>query len=317
MNIIFLGTPEFSVTVLKELVKSHHKVVAIVSQPDKPVGRKQILCPTPTKQFGLDNNIPVYQFAKIKKEGVEPLKALNADVMVTVAYGQILSKELLELTKYGTINVHGSLLPEYRGAAPFQWVLINGEKKTGVTIMKSDVGIDNGPIYKMKEFQIEPTDGLKDLYYKASLVAPELLIDCLDNLENGSAVFTSQDEEKASYYPMLKPELSYIDFNDSKYKIVNLVKGISEWPTASCSHNGQKLNIYDAKVIEIPENNLNNYSNGEIVECSGKKGIIVKVSDGFIYLNSVQLQGGKIVDSKALANGNKIKVKDILTKITI
>ena len=315
MKIIFLGTPEFSVRVLEKLVESHHEVVAIVSQPDKPVGRKQILAPTPTKKFGIEHNIPVYQFAKIKKEGVEPLKELNADVMVTVAYGQILSKELLELTRFGTINVHGSLLPEYRGAAPFQWVLINGEKKTGVTIMQSDVGIDNGPVYKMKEFDIEPNDTVDDLYHKASLIAPSLLIDCLDNLENGTAVFTPQDESKASYFPMLKPEISYIDFNDNKSKIVNLIRGISQWPTASCLLNDQKLNIYDAKVVDLPLN-TEDYVNGQVVECSGKKGVAIKVSDGFVYLASLQIQGGKIMDSKAFANGNKIKLNDVLKKIT-
>lgn len=314
MNIIFLGTPEFSVSVLKELIKSKHKVVAIVSQPDKPVGRKQILKATPTKEFGLNNNIPVYQFEKIKKQGVEVLKSLNADVMVTVAYGQILSKELLDLTKYGTINVHGSLLPKYRGAAPFQWVLINGEKKTGISIMKSDVGIDNGPVYCEEEFDIEEDDTVDSLYEKASKIAPKLLIDCLDKLEEGKAEFVAQNEAESSYYPMLKTELSYIDFNNTKEKIVNLIKGISDWPTAVCLLNGERLNIYMAKVVDL-DLKLDNYENGEVVECSGKKGIYVKVSDGFISLITVQKQGGKKMEGKAMANGSTIKIKDILRKI--
>lgn len=314
MNIIFLGTPEFAVSILDELVKSKHKVVAVVSQPDRPVGRKQILEPTPTKKYALEHNIEVFQFQKIRKEGVEPLKALNADVMITVAYGQILSKELLELTKYGTINVHGSLLPKYRGAAPFQWALIKGETKTGITIMKSDVGIDDGPIFKMNDFEIEENDTLNALYQKASKIAPELLFECLDKLENNEAVFTKQNEEEMTYYPMLKKEISYLDFNNSKKDIVNLIRGISEWPTATCLVNGERLNIYKAKEIDLPLD-LQNYSNGTIVECSGKRGIIVKVSDGFIALETVQIQGGKKMDAKSLANGNKLKINDILTKI--
>ena len=314
MKIIFLGTPEFAVKILEKLVKSKHSVVAVVSQPDKPVGRKQILEPTPTKKFAIDNNIPVYQFQKIKKEG-EILKELNADVMVTVAYGQILSKEILELTKYGTINVHGSLLPKYRGAAPFQWAIINGEKKTGVTIMKSDVGIDDGPIYKMKDFEIKETDSLNDLYNKASQIAPDLLLECLDDLENnGDIIFTKQNENESSYYPMLKNSISYIDFNKTKREILNLIRGISEWPTATCLLNGLRFNIYSAceKQLNL---NLDDYKNGEVVECSGKKGITIKVSDGFISLKDVQLQSAKKMDAKSFANGNKIKEKDLLYKI--
>ena len=313
MKIIFLGTPEFAVKILEKLVQSKHKVVAVVSQPDKPVGRKQILEPTPTKKFAIKNNIPVFQFTKIKKEGVEPLKKLNADVMVTVAYGQILSKEILDLTKHGTINVHGSLLPKYRGSSPFQWVLINGEKETGITIMKSDVGIDNGPVYKMKSFNIDEDDTLDTLYQKASEIAPDLLLECLDDLENDTAIFSNQDESQSSYYPMLKNELSYIDFNNSKIDIVNLIKGISIWPTATCLLNNQRLNIYSAKVKNL-DINYCDYKNGEVVECSGKKGITIKVEDGFIALEEVQLQGGKKMDAKSFANGNKLKVGDILVK---
>ncbi|MBQ7308528.1 MAG: methionyl-tRNA formyltransferase [Clostridia bacterium] len=316
MNIIFLGTPEFAVSILDKLVNSRHKVVAVVSQPDKPVGRKQILEPTPTKTYALNKGIKVFQFAKIKKEGVEPLKELNADVMITVAYGQILSKELLELTKYGTINVHGSLLPKYRGAAPFQWSLINGEEKGGVTIMQSDVGIDDGPIYKMQEFDIGKDDTLDDLYKKASQVAPNLLLECLDSLEKGEAVFKKQNEKEMTYYPMLKTELSYLDFNKNKKDLVNLIRGISQWPTATCLLNGQRLNIYSAQEIEqdLP---LENYQNGQVVESSGKKGIVIKVKDGFISLKEVQIQGGKRMDAKAFANGNKIKKDDILKKFEV
>ena len=314
MNIIFLGTPEFAVSILDKLVNSRHNVVAVVSQPDKPVGRKQILEPTPTKKYAMEKGIKVFQFAKIKKEGVEPLKELNADVMITVAYGQILSKELLELTKYGTINVHGSLLPKYRGAAPFQWALINGEEKTGVTIMKSDVGIDDGPIFKMKEFDIEKNDTLDDLYRKASIVAPDLLFECLDKLESGEIVFEKQKEDEMTYFPMLKNQLSYLDFGKNKLELVNLIRGISQWPTATCLINQQRLNIYSASVCEL-DLNLSDYQNGQIVESSGKKGIIVKVNDGFISLNEIQIQGGKRMTAKAFANGNKIKKDDILSKI--
>lgn len=316
MRIIFLGTPDFAVDILRSLVNSRHKVVAVVSQPDKPVGRKHIIEPTPTKKFAIENNIPVFQFAKIRKEGVEPLKALNADVMITVAYGQILSKELLELTPFGTINVHGSLLPKYRGAAPYQWAIINGEKETGVTIMKTDVGIDNGDMIKKGKFEICEDDTLTDLFKKASVVGEKLLLETLDDLESGNCKFEKQNEEESSYYPMLNKELSYIDFNNESNSLINLIRGISEWPYATCLLNDKRLIIYKAKKYEC-DLNLNDYENGQVVLCSGKKGVIVKVKDGFISLEKVLLDGGKVMDGKSLANGNKIKQNDILTKINV
>lgn len=314
MKVIFLGTPEFARDVLQGLIDSKHQVVAVVSQMDKPVGRKQKIEVTPTKLLAQKYDIPVFQFKKIRKDGVEILKSLGADVMVTVAYGQILSKELLELTKYGTINVHGSLLPKYRGAAPFQWALINGEEKTGVTIMRTDVGIDDGDMIVSESFDIESDDNVNNLYSKATPIAIKLLLKTLDDLEENKCVFIKQNNEEATYFPMLKKEIGYLDFSKSCDEIVNLIRGIELWPTACTELKDKKFYILKAKKVEIEED-ICNFVNGEVVLVSGKKGIIVKANDGFISLLSVQLEGGKVIDGKAFANGNKIQKGDILHHI--
>lgn len=311
MKIIFLGTPDFGKNVLEKLINSRHQVVAVVCQPDRPVGRKQILTPPPTKVLAEDHNIPVYQFEKIKKQGVEPLSKLGADVMVTSAYGQILNQKLLDLTKYGVINVHGSLLPKYRGSSPVQWAMINGEKQTGVTIMKTDIGMDTGDMIDSETVDILETDTVTSLLEKLSKVGGDLLLKVLDSIENGTAIFTKQDESKASYYPMLDKQMAKIDFNSSSQKICDFVRGLEEWPTAYCYLNDDVLKVYKAKKCDFTSNE--NAVAGEVVECLAKKGVIVKTIDGCVELLQVKLGSGKLMDGKSFANGHK-NLKGVVLK---
>src|SRR5574344_1573391 len=190
MKIIFLGTPHYGAIVLNKLIESKHKVVAVVCQPDKPVGRKQILTPPETKVLAKQNDIPVYQFKKIRVDGVETLKTIDADIMITAAYGQILSQEVLDITKFGVYNVHASLLPKYRGSSPIQWSLINGEKEIGATLLKTLAGLDNGPILLKESMPILPEDTVESLMEKIGVLGGNLLLSGLDMLESGNYTLT-------------------------------------------------------------------------------------------------------------------------------
>lgn len=304
MKIIFLGTPDFAVTVLQKLIDSEHQVVAVVCQPDKPVGRKQILTAPPVKELAIKNNIPVFQFNKIRNEGVSALKQFNADILVTTAYGQILSQEILDLTPYGVINVHASLLPKYKGSSPIQWCLINGEEKTGVTIMKTDIGMDTGDMILKQEVKIAEEDSVSSLFNKLSIVGADLLLKALSQIENGTAVFEKQNNEQSSYYPMLKKENAVIDFSKSSKEIVNFIRGLEEWPTAYAKLGEENLKIYKAKIVNQSED-YSHMQNGTIIECSGKKGVLVKTLDGILSLELVQLGSGKKMDGKSFGNGHK------------
>ena len=316
MKIIFLGTPHFAENVLQKLIDSKHQVVAVVCQPDKFVGRKQVLEAPPTKLLANEHDIPVFQFNKIRLEGAEPLKKLDADIMVTAAYGQILSQEILDITEKGVVNVHGSVLPKYRGAAPIQWSLINGEKTLGVTILQTQIGMDEGPIIATKEFEIERDDTVESLYEKISLMGADLLLDSLEKIENGTAVFTPQDENLATKCKMLKKEDGQIDFSLSALKIENQVRGMEVWPTAYAFLNEIMIKVYKAR--EVDEQRLNQLAvdyqtavNGQVVLAS-KNGLFIKCENSVLSLLEVQLEGGKKLFYKDFVNGGKIKVGDIL-----
>lgn len=315
MKIIFLGTPHFAENVLQKLIDSRHEVIAVVCQPDKLVGRKQLLEAPPTKVLAQKYNIPVYQFTKIRLEGVEPLKKLGADIMITAAYGQILSQEILDITKYGVYNVHGSVLPRYRGSSPIQWSLINGEKTLGVTILKTQAGMDDGPILHTQEFEIQESDTVSSLMEKISLMGADLLLKSLDEIENGTAVLVPQDESLVTKCKMLKKEQAVIDFNSPAQNIVNFVRGMAEWPVAYTHYNGVMLKIYKAKSHTLQDfmalsnlnlDEVNNMTNGQVVLVSTKKGIFVKCDNSVLELVELQLEGGKKMSAKDFANGKKL-----------
>ena len=306
MKIIFLGTPKFAETVLESLINSKHKVVAVVCQPDKPVGRKQILEMPPSKILALKNNIPVYQFNKIRLEGVEPLKKLEADIMVTAAFGQILSQEVLDITPFGVFNVHASVLPKYRGSSPVQWSLINGEKTIGVTILKTLAGIDNGPVLMTKQIAIESTDTVETLLSKLSKIGADMIVKALDIIETKKAVLVPQDESQMTYYPMLKKENAKINFNLSATNIVNFVRGMEEWPVAYTFLQGKMLKVYKSSVVK---DNFVNYLPSQVVLASTKQGLVVKAKDFAVRLNVVQIENGKKMTDSEFLNGRKIEVK--------
>lgn len=312
MKIIFLGTPQFAVPTLIALHASHHTVVAVVTQPQKPTGRGKVVLPSPVEVEAKKLGIAVYSFAKIRLDGVDTLKNIDADVMITCAYGQLLSAELLEMKKFGVINAHGSVLPAYRGSSPIQWSIINGETQTGITILKTAIGMDDGPIMKIFSTPILENETAEELFDRLSKAVPEVLLPVLDDLEQGKATFTPQDETKATSCKKLTDEMSKLNFELPAQSLVHFINGINMWPVATIDVQGQVLKIFKARLLpcEIAERfqlkPAENYQNGEIVLASPKAGLVIKSGDGFVELLLVQAPGAKKMDAKSFLNGNKI-----------
>lgn len=315
MKIVFFGTPDFAIPTLTKLIKSKHDVIAVVTQPDKPVGRSGKVAFSPVKQLALKHNIPVLQYAKIRKEGVQELVNLNADVFVTAAYGQILSKEILEASKFGVFNVHGSLLPKYRGAAPIQWAIINGEKTTGITILKSDVGMDDGDIISLTPVDVLEGETAGELFNRLSEIGANCLIEALDSLENGTITYTPQNHEEATVCKMLKKEISIIDFSKTNQEIVNLILGLNPWPVAEINLLEGRFKVYRAQVVSslrATQLNLTGaYAPGQVVVASPKQGLILACGTGLIEITEIQAENGKIMNAKSLLNGKQIKMGQI------
>lgn len=307
MNIVFMGTPDFSVESLKRL-KEKHNVVAVVSQPDKPKGRGKKLVNTPVKQFALDNGIAkIYQPEKIKdEEFVKILKNLDADLFVVVAYGQLLSEQVLNIPKYGCINVHGSLLPKYRGAAPIQWSIINGEEKTGVTIQYMEKGMDSGDMILKEEIIIEKTETYKTLYDKMSIVGAEALIKAIELIETGNVNAEKQNHDEATYAPMIYKEMGHINWNNSSKDIINLIRGINPIPMAYSIYKDEVFKISEAEEVSGYSGNI-----GEIVDVQ-KDGFIVKTKDSSIIIKEMQAKGGKRMKTSDYLRGHSIEKGTIL-----
>lgn len=310
MKIIFLGTPNFAVPTLRAL-KENFDVVAVVTNIDKPQGRSEKPVYSPIKKYALENGIPVYQFAKIRVDGIETLKNIDADVMVTCAYGQILSKEILDMKKFGVINVHGSLLPKYRGASPIQWAIINGEKETGITILKSDVGIDDGDVILSKSVQIDEYETAGELFDKLSFVGAECIVEAINQIESGTAKYVKQDSSKATVCKMFKSDFGKLDFNNSATDIVNLILGLNPSPIAFITLSNNRYKIYRAKVVTAMEissfnPNLNDAVIGEVVVSKAKQGLIIKAKEDFVSITEIQGENGKIMDIKSFLNGKNI-----------
>lgn len=246
-----MGTPDFAVPCLEKLIENKYEVVGVFTQPDKKKGRGQKFAFSPVKELALKNNLPVFQPESLKNaEVLELIKKLNPELIVVVAYGKILPKNILEIPKYGCINVHGSLLPKYRGAAPIQWAIINGEKKSGVTTMFMDEGMDTGDMLLKAEVKIEDEDTSESLYFKLSKLGSELLIKTLDILQNGKLNPQKQNEEDATYSKMLTKEMGEIDWNKKATEIHNLVRGLFPWPVAKTKLNSKTLKIFKTKVLD-------------------------------------------------------------------
>ena len=303
MKIVYMGTPDFAVGPLKALVEAGHEITAVVSQPDKPKGRSKELVPPPVKAYALTQDLTVFQPEKIKTpEAVAQLKTYEADVFVVAAFGQILSKEILEMPKYGCINIHASLLPKYRGAAPIQWSIIDGEKETGVTIMQMDVGLDTGDILTTKVVPIEDEDTGESLFDKLCEAGSELLLETIPQIEAGTLVPQKQDESKSTYAKMLTKELGNIDFTKSAKEIWYLVRGLNSWPSAYTYYNNKTMKIWRAR----PVADNSDLSAGTIVK-KDKESIYVQTGEGMLQILEIQMEGKKRMSVKDFMLGHSFE----------
>lgn len=299
---IFLGTPDFAVPSFNALVASRHEVVAAVTQPDRPRDRGKVSA-CPVKLAAQAAGVPVFQFEKIRDGGADALRGLGADVMVTCAYGQILDETLLELTPHGVINVHASLLPAYRGSSPIQWAVINGEKVTGVTTMKTSLGLDRGDIIMRSEIEILPEETAGELFDRLAPLGAELIVKTLDAIEDGSATFTPQDESKATYFPMFRKQDGRIDTGMTVAKFVDFVRGTSPWPGAFCRVGGKLLKVHKARALRWDEPCTRRlYFPGGFAVFFGR--LHLAFSDGLAVLEEVQPEGGKRMSGAAYALGH-------------
>ena len=299
MRIVYLGTPEFAVKPLTALKEAGFDVVAAVTARDKKVGRKQILTAPPVKRAAENMGIKVLQYDRISKEGAEDLRALSPDIMVTCAFGQILSREILDIAPKGVINVHGSLLPKYRGASPIQSAIINGDKETGITIMKTALKVDSGAVILQEKVKIG-RETSKEMFEKLSGAAGPLLVKALRLIESGKAEYIEQKEDEATYSGMLKKEESFIDWTVSSIETDCFIRGLNDWPVARTTHRGKILKIYYAEPVEEKG------KPGEVLSAGAKEGVIVACGSGALMLKSVQAEGERIMTAEEFAAGRKI-----------
>lgn len=297
LRVVFMGTPRFSVPVLEALIDNYN-VVAVVTQPDKAIGRGGKIGITPIKQVAINHNILVIQPKRIKEEYAEII-ALEPDIIITCAYGQIIPKELLDYPKFGCINVHASLLPKLRGGAPIQRAIMNGYKKTGITIMYMEEKMDSGDMIEQEQIEILDTDNYKTLHDKLSKLGSELLIKTLPNILSGNINPIKQNEEEVTYGFNISKEDEKINFSKSKNEIYNQIRGLYGFSGAYCIFNGKRLKVWQSKVTD---NHFSNLLDGEITKIY-KNGIGVKVSDGEIIFTFVQPEGKKMMPALAFANG--------------
>ncbi|HIZ12576.1 MAG TPA: methionyl-tRNA formyltransferase [Candidatus Mediterraneibacter stercorigallinarum] len=316
MRVIFMGTPDFSVGTLEALVAAGHDVCLAVTQPDKPKGRGKEMQFPPVKETAIKHGIPVYQPKKIREpECVEELRKYNADVMVVVAFGQILPKTILEMTPYGCINVHASLLPKYRGAAPIQWSIIEGEAVTGVTTMQMDEGLDTGDMIMKEEVPIAEDETGESLHDKLAAAGAALCVETLKALEDKSAVFEKQGESPTAYAKMLTKEMGNIDWNQSAVQIERLVRGLNSWPSAYTRWNGKVMKIWRAKAETGPAagSQAGGGQPGTVTEIR-KDSFAVQTGDGVLRVYEVQIPGKKRMETSAFLRGYTMELGTVLTR---
>ncbi len=310
MRIVFMGTPDFSVPTLEALLKGGHEVIGVVTQPDRPKGRGKAVLMTPVKEKALEYGIPVYQPVKAREESfVELLRSLKPDAMVVIAFGQILPKAILDIPKYGCINIHASLLPKYRGAAPLQWVVLEGEKETGITTMMMDVGMDTGDMLEKLVVPVDKKETYGSIHDKLSVLGGELILSTLEKLENGTLERTPQLEDEATYTKKITKVMGDIDWTEDAAVIERYIRGLNPWPSAYTSWNGKTLKIWDADVLE------QEYSGepGEIIKVE-KDGVLVKTGKDTLVLREVQLEGKKRMEIQAFLRGYQLSHGTILKR---
>lgn len=308
MKIVFMGTPDFAVPTLEKLIE-HHEVTGVVTQPDKPKGRGQKMQFTPVKELAVKNEIPVYQPNKLRNdiELIDTVKGMKPDAIVVVAYGQILPKEVLDIPRLGCINVHASILPKLRGAAPINYSIINGFEETGVTTMLMAEGLDTGDMLLKAEIEIEEGETAGELHDRLMTIGADLLIETLRGLEEGNIIPEKQIEELSSYAPMLKKDLGHINWDDESKNIFNLIRGVTPWPGAYSYYNDKTIKIWRAEL----EDSNSSRAPGTILRVS-KDGIKVACKNGAIIVKEIQEVGSKRMEVSSYLNGHDIKEGDIL-----
>ena len=306
IRLLFMGTPEISARVLETVINEGYNVIGVISQPDRPVGRKGLLEETPTKVVAKAHNIPVYQPVKIRKE-YEFVKELNPDLILTIAYGQIVPQGLLDIPRLGCLNLHGSLLPKYRGAAPIQYALINNEKVSGMTLMEMIDKMDAGKMYAKQEVIIDEDDNCTSLFIKMGDAASKLVIEALPKYINGELIGVEQDESLVTFCPTIKPEQEKINLDLSVKEISGWIRGLSDAPGAYLYLDNLKIKIYKAQVI----NDLIEGEVGEIIKAD-KNGLILQCKDGQLKILELQKEGKNRMDYKSFVNGNQNLLHKIL-----
>lgn len=307
MKIVFMGTPDYAVKTLEKLIDKGHEIAAVFAQPDKPVGRKHILTAPPVKETALKYGIEVFQPNTLRDgEAAEILRKISPDVIVVVAYGKILPKEILSIAKYGCVNGHASLLPKYRGASPIQWCIVCGETETGVTTMLMDEGMDTGDILKTVTVKIGDNETAEELFERLSDISADLMVSTLDELEKGEISPLKQDESKATYAPIIKKEMAFMDFSKTAKEVFNAVRGYYSWPCAFFLLNGKRV-----KVIKAEIGNKTDKRAGTVTENSEK--FSVACGDGVeINLTVVQPEGSKAMTAKQFFCGNSVELGTVI-----
>lgn len=316
MRVIFMGTPDFSVGTLEALIAAGHDVCLAVTQPDKPKGRGKEMQFPPVKETAIKHGIPVYQPRRIREpECVEELRKYNADIMVVIAFGQILPKTILEMTPYGCINVHASLLPKYRGAAPIQWSIIEGESVTGVTTMQMDEGLDTGDMIMKREVPIAGDETGESLHDKLAAAGAALCVETLKALEDKTAVFEKQGESPTAYAKMLTKEMGNIDWSQSAVQIERLVRGLNSWPSAYTHWKGKVMKIWRAKAEEAQPGaeRQTEVQPGTVTE-TDKNDFAVQTGDGVLRVFEVQIPGKKRMETGAFLRGYTMEPGTVLTR---
>lgn len=308
MKIVFMGTPEIAVPCLEKLIEENHEIVGVVTRTDKPKGRGKKLAMPPVKEIAVKNDINVYQPKKARDEDfINEIRVLSPDLIIVVAYGQILPKEILEIPKYGCVNVHVSLLPKYRGSAPINWVIINGEEKTGVSTMYMDEGLDTGDIILQKEIDLNDEITAGELHDKIMYMGADLLKDTVNMIESGNAPRAKQVDSESSYAPIMDKSLGKIDFSKSSKEIHNLVRGVNPWPSAYTNYDGETMKVWKTK-ITVEDSTK---EPGTIIEVN-KDGIKVCTKDKIILLEEIQMPNKKRVLVGEYIKGNTIKTGVVL-----
>ncbi len=310
MKVVFLGTPDFAIPSLDALLQANFDVVAVITQPDKPRGRGHKMTPCAVKKFAVDKGLEVHSFKKIRrKEGVEFLKSIDFDVMVTAAFGQILTQEILDIPKYGCINVHASLLPKYRGPAPIQWAIINGEKETGITTMKTERGVDTGDILMQETTEIFPDETAGELFERLSSMGGGVLIKTLRGLEDNTITPVPQNHDEATHFPMFKKEDGKIDFHNKAQEIHNLVRGVNPWPGAYVMMGSEVLKVWKTEVLSQKSTR----KPGTMACCDSKNGVIVNTEDYQIALREIQFSGKRRMEATAALCGRELNSSEAFT----